>query len=74
LEINLVMFGEARFGLHVQVPRASTQVDLEVFLQTAGKELQGELIYNADLFEESTAQRIAKHFKVRTNSSPAACL
>ena len=39
-------------------------MDLEVFLQTAGKGLHGELIYNADLFEESTARRIAKHFQV----------
>ena len=50
--------------LHAQVPRSTTQVDLEVFLQSAGKELRGELIYNADLFEEGTAQRIAMHFKV----------
>ena len=47
-----------------QVPRTTTQVDLEVFLQTAGKELHGELIYNADLFEESTAQRMAGNFQV----------
>ena len=50
--------------LHAQVPRSTTEVDLEVFLQSAGKELRGELIFNADLFEESTAQRIAMHFKV----------
>ena len=47
-----------------QVPQTSTQVDLEVFLQAVGEELHGELIYNADLFEESTAQRIAGHFQV----------
>ena len=51
-------------SLHAQVPRSTTEVDLEVFLQSAGKELRGELIYNADLFEENTAQRIATHFKV----------
>ena len=48
----------------MQVSRSTTQWDLEVFLQSAGKELRGELIYNADLFEESTALRIATHFKV----------
>ncbi len=57
----------------VQVPRTTTQVDLEVFLQTAGKELHGELIYNADLFEESTAQRIAGHFQVST-ACPKICI
>lgn len=48
----------------MKVPRTTTLVDLEIFLQAAGKELHGELIYNADLFEESTAQRIAGHFQV----------
>ncbi|CAK0785103.1 hypothetical protein CVIRNUC_008309 [Coccomyxa viridis] len=48
----------------ITVSRPTTQWDLEVFLQSAGKELRGELIYNADLFEESTALRIATHFKV----------
>ena len=62
--ITPLSVGSSEAKLHAQVPRSTTQVDLEVFLQSAGKELRGELIYNADLFEESTAQRMAMHFQV----------
>ena len=51
-----------------QVAGGSVQFDLVLSMAEEGDTLQGQLIYTTDLFTQSTAERMAGHFTVRTSS------
>ena len=48
-----------------QVPRSSTKLDFEIFLESSDGRMTGELIFNSDLFDSQTAERIAGQFQAR---------
>src|SRR5262249_59596230 len=48
-----------RFPLEVQ-----SKFDMAAFMRETGHEVQGSWVYNPDLFEPSTVQRMAANFQV----------
>ncbi|MGW4967902.1 amino acid adenylation domain-containing protein [Nonomuraea sp. NPDC004186] len=54
-------FGDAVLET-VELPRTGAQVDLTLQMAELGGMLAGELVYNADLFDEASADRMARQF------------
>jgi amino acid adenylation domain-containing protein/non-ribosomal peptide synthase protein (TIGR01720 family)/FkbM family methyltransferase len=48
----------------VELERSDAHVDLTVFVTEAGDELAGSFEYNADLFDQGTAERMLRHFEM----------
>ena len=48
----------------VELERSDAHVDLTVFVSEAGDELAGSFEYNADLFDQATAERMLRHFEM----------
>lgn len=44
--------------------REQAKLDLELWMQEDGTRIFGSVLYSADIFDEATAQRVARHVLV----------
>ncbi len=64
------MEAQAEFGSSLDVVclqvdnREQAKLDLELWMQEDGTGIFGSVLYSADIFDEATAQRVARHVLV----------
>jgi Condensation domain/AMP-binding enzyme/AMP-binding enzyme C-terminal domain/Phosphopantetheine attachment site len=66
---------EALEGISAQVVRSETtsaKFELALFLQEGPRGLQGRIVYNKDLFEQATIERLSKWYQTLLNSAISA--
>jgi len=48
----------------IEIKGTSTKFDLEIYLRETEEGLKGELVYNTDLFDSATIERMAGHYQM----------